>query len=324
MPPFSPQWPRRSSQDRQSPVNPQNSPKHLAHRGSISGHEPRLLVRRNSGDKGPGEWIDVDKERRSRNRSNSTPPDNRRHHHPVDHRHRPTQDANGQIGFAPVSANESWAWGQHWVNTWWSPRHTQVQAQVQVTGQWAAHGGHEPREGQRQREGENRGRSRRSSDATRPTPIPAPAPRRMSTPSPVDLPPVIPGITTAGGMGLRNLLRKRSQNRPKILFYNKDEPYYGFTNFSPHPVMYRGKRYPTSEHLFQSFKVGMASPVIPFFWLTCGCLPSKFIHKPNLMEHIRTCGPRPSVAFTEARRFANEVHPNWKHDNISAVSPLPF
>ena len=41
----------------------------------------------------------------------------------------------------------------------------------------------------------------------------------------------------------------------KILFYNKHEPYYGFTNFSNHPVMYERKKYPTSEHLFQSFKV---------------------------------------------------------------------
>ena len=43
--------------------------------------------------------------------------------------------------------------------------------------------------------------------------------------------------------------------RPQILFYNKEDPYYGFTNFSAHPVIYKGKRYPTSEHLFQSFKV---------------------------------------------------------------------
>lgn len=43
--------------------------------------------------------------------------------------------------------------------------------------------------------------------------------------------------------------------RPRLLFYRKNNPYYGFTNFSPHPVYYKGKRYPTSEHLFQSFKV---------------------------------------------------------------------
>lgn len=41
----------------------------------------------------------------------------------------------------------------------------------------------------------------------------------------------------------------------RILFYDKDRPYYGFTNFSAHPVVYEGRTYPTSEHLFQSFKV---------------------------------------------------------------------
>ena len=42
--------------------------------------------------------------------------------------------------------------------------------------------------------------------------------------------------------------------RPRILFYHKHQPHYGFTNFSSHPVKYEGKVYPTSEHLFQSFK----------------------------------------------------------------------
>lgn len=47
----------------------------------------------------------------------------------------------------------------------------------------------------------------------------------------------------------------RTPTRHRILFYHRHDPHYGFTNFSPHPVMYQGKRYPTSEHLFQSFKV---------------------------------------------------------------------
>lgn len=50
--------------------------------------------------------------------------------------------------------------------------------------------------------------------------------------------------------------RSPLQARPRILFYHRADPHYGFTNFSPHPVVYKGKRYPTSEHLFQSFKVG--------------------------------------------------------------------
>ena len=271
MSPSPPQRQHRSSHNQQPPANPPNLPKDLAHRGGASGHGPRLLVRRNSRDGEPGEWVDVDRERRSRNRSNSTPPDNRHHHHraAADHRHRPTQ--NGQTGFAPVSANESWAWGQQWVNTWWKPNSTevQVQAQFQVGGQLVVRGSRELREGRGHGEDDdNRGRSRRSSDAKHAPPTPAPAPRRMPTPSPSDSSPVIPGITATDGMGFRNLLRKRhSRHRPKILFYHKHQPHYGFTNFSPHAVMYGGKRYPTSEHLFQSFKVSVPerSYGVPFF-----------------------------------------------------------
>jgi diaminohydroxyphosphoribosylaminopyrimidine deaminase/5-amino-6-(5-phosphoribosylamino)uracil reductase len=45
------------------------------------------------------------------------------------------------------------------------------------------------------------------------------------------------------------------QYRLPIKFYHKHKPYYGFTNFSSHAIIYNGKAYPTSEHLFQSFKV---------------------------------------------------------------------
>lgn len=55
--------------------------------------------------------------------------------------------------------------------------------------------------------------------------------------------------------GPRGSTSKPSSARSRILFYHKHDPYYGFTNFSPHPVIYKGKKYPTSEHLFQSFKV---------------------------------------------------------------------
>lgn len=62
-------------------------------------------------------------------------------------------------------------------------------------------------------------------------------------------------------MGFRNLLRRTSRDRPKIYFYHKHQPYYGFTNFSPHPVVYSGKKYPTSEHLFQALKVSSGGTV---------------------------------------------------------------
>ncbi|GLB34610.1 putative protein with domain of unknown function (DUF1768) [Lyophyllum shimeji] len=93
--------------------------------------------------------------------------------------------------------------------------------------------------------------------------------------------------------------QKSPRQRPRILFYHKHDPHYGFTNFSDHPVIYNGKKYPTSEHLFQSFKF--------------------HDHRPGLAEHIRTCSTRPSVAFSEARRFQPEVRPDWKQVNIEKM-----
>lgn len=85
----------------------------------------------------------------------------------------------------------------------------------------------------------------------------------------------------------------------RILFYDRQRPYYGFTNFSNHPVKYNGKTYPTSEHLFQSFKFQD--------------------HRPGLAEHIRLYCPGPSDALSEARRFQPEVRPDWLKVNIQMM-----
>ncbi|KAF8067882.1 hypothetical protein FPV67DRAFT_1494080 [Lyophyllum atratum] len=84
-----------------------------------------------------------------------------------------------------------------------------------------------------------------------------------------------------------------------VLFYDKHAPHYGFTNFSQHPVVFEGKKYPTSEHLFQSFKF--------------------HDHKPYLAEHIRKCSSKPSVAFAEARRYQQDVRPDWPHVNMEKM-----
>jgi len=194
-----------------------------------------------------------------------------------------------------AGANGIWAFGQSLMGAMRAPgpAMVQVQTETQVT-QFVIPGGQFGGRGQLRR-------GRRSSDPYNPTPTFPPIPRPMSTPYVVGSP-VIPGVTTnGGGTGWTpNVLRKNppATGRAKILFYHKHQPHYGFTNFSPHPVMYNGKRYPTSEHLFQSFK---------------------FIHKPHLMEHIRTCDPRPSVAFAEARKLAHEVRSNWKQENIAVM-----
>ena len=51
-----------------------------------------------------------------------------------------------------------------------------------------------------------------------------------------------------------------------IMFYNRDEPYYEFTNFYESPITIEGKEYATSEHYFQAHK---------------------FVEHPQLMELIR-------------------------------------
>ena len=78
----------------------------------------------------------------------------------------------------------------------------------------------------------------------------------------------LPGIKSAPlhlstNVALQGSNSKPSSARARILFYHKTDPYYGFTNFSPHPVIYKGKKYPTSEHLFQSFKVRLVLISLP-------------------------------------------------------------
>ena len=130
----------------------------------------------------------------------------------------------------------------------------------------------------------------------------------------------LPGIKSAPHLSTNVVLQgshsKPSSARNRILFYHKNDPYYGFTNFSPHPVIYKGKKYPTSEHLFQSFKVRGISISLLIFTYD----PHQFqAHRPSLAEHIRTCSERPSVALSEARRFQREVRADWKKVNIKMV-----
>ncbi|KAF9533960.1 hypothetical protein CPB83DRAFT_756646 [Crepidotus variabilis] len=109
----------------------------------------------------------------------------------------------------------------------------------------------------------------------------------------------IPSNPRVSTMNMPSPQHASPKPRGRILFYHRQDPHYGFTNFSAHPVIYNGRRYPTSEHLFQSFKFQE--------------------HRPNLAEHIRTCSERPSVAFSEARRFQPEVRPDWKNVNIEKM-----
>ncbi|TRM64450.1 hypothetical protein BD626DRAFT_547553 [Schizophyllum amplum] len=92
---------------------------------------------------------------------------------------------------------------------------------------------------------------------------------------------------------------RTARPRQRIGFYDRNQPHYGFTNFSSHQVEYKGKIYPTSEHLFQAFK----------FMDT----------HPELVEHIRTCSPRPRDALSEARRLKPQQRPDWFKVNIDMM-----
>jgi len=177
---------------------------------------------------GRSKWSTNDKKQ---SRSSSTPPDSRFIH---------DQNLQQRTGLSPVSTGVSRTWAQRG----WIAGSVEVGVQVegrsliQVGGQHAA-----------QLMAKLDPRRRRNSVAH----PPAFTPGRTSISSPVDHP-FIPGVATSNAL-IPNRLRKNSYQRPRILFYHRHEPHYGFTNFSAHSVMYEGRRYPTSEHLFQSFKV---------------------------------------------------------------------
>jgi len=61
-------------------------------------------------------------------------------------------------------------------------------------------------------------------------------------------------------------------------------------------VKYKGKIYPTSQHLYQSFKFQK--------------------HRPDLAETIRLHCNSADNAFSEARRLRSEVRSDWKDVNI--------
>lgn len=76
----------------------------------------------------------------------------------------------------------------------------------------------------------------------------------------------------------------------RVEFYNKNEPYYEFTNFYPAPIKLDGKIWPTTEHYFQA---------------------GKFPHNQSLQEAIRaTMSPRD--AFNFARQHDKEKRPDWE------------
>ncbi|EKM52565.1 uncharacterized protein PHACADRAFT_149312 [Phanerochaete carnosa HHB-10118-sp] len=99
----------------------------------------------------------------------------------------------------------------------------------------------------------------------------------------------------------RTRVAEKSVTRSPIFFYDRGQPYYEFTNFSPHSVWYDGKEYPTSEHLFQAHKF--------------------FNKAPHLAETIRM-QPTSRAALEEARRLRRLQRSDWLKVNIHCMDAV--
>ncbi|GJE95773.1 NADAR family protein [Phanerochaete sordida] len=86
-----------------------------------------------------------------------------------------------------------------------------------------------------------------------------------------------------------------------IYFYEKQQPYFEFSNSSPYSVWHNGKLYPTSAHLFQAYKF--------------------FETAPHLAEHIRT-QPTAKSAVGEAARLRSEQRQDWNQKNREVMDSI--
>ncbi|KII89717.1 hypothetical protein PLICRDRAFT_174559 [Plicaturopsis crispa FD-325 SS-3] len=93
-----------------------------------------------------------------------------------------------------------------------------------------------------------------------------------------------------------------SQPRRRIYFYHKRNPYNGFSNFSLHPVTYKGRDYPTSEHLFQSMKFHG--------------------HFPQIAELVRTCSLKPRKALECAHEHSRYMRCDWSRVNLQKMEEV--
>lgn len=111
-------------------------------------------------------------------------------------------------------------------------------------------------------------------------------------------------LTSYGASGTEATKRSqgsKAQDTSTLFFYERDRPYYEFTNFASYDVEYRGKIYPTSEHLFQA---------------------RKFIDsRPELAEQIRTT-PNSRAALETATRLRKLQRSDWYNVNISVMEEV--
>ncbi|KAJ6537634.1 hypothetical protein B0H19DRAFT_875655, partial [Mycena capillaripes] len=81
-----------------------------------------------------------------------------------------------------------------------------------------------------------------------------------------------------------------------LLSLRRQSPYLGLSTWSPHPVTYNGKEYPTPEHLFQAFKF--------------------MDHRPDISESIRTASKSPELAVKQGKAYKAQQHPDWNRTRM--------
>ncbi|KAI0715550.1 DUF1768-domain-containing protein, partial [Fomitopsis betulina] len=88
-----------------------------------------------------------------------------------------------------------------------------------------------------------------------------------------------------------------------VYFYHRHDPYYEFTNFSPHPIRWDGHTYPTAEHLFQAHKF----------------MPSR----PDIAERIRRLRS-PRDALDEANKLRKLQRTDWFNVNLGIMDRILY
>ncbi|KAJ7659858.1 hypothetical protein B0H17DRAFT_1095972, partial [Mycena rosella] len=89
-------------------------------------------------------------------------------------------------------------------------------------------------------------------------------------------------------------------SRQRIFIHSRDkQQYHGFGNRTAFPVEYNGKKYRSSEHLFQAFKY--------------------MDNRPDIAENIRTISKSPIKAFKYSMKNIAHQHPDWDRMCIAKV-----
>ncbi|KAJ7283143.1 hypothetical protein C8J57DRAFT_728497 [Mycena rebaudengoi] len=92
-------------------------------------------------------------------------------------------------------------------------------------------------------------------------------------------------------------IANRALTRQRILLnHRRTNPYHGLSTWSPHPVTYNGKEYPTSEHLFQAFKF--------------------MDHHPDIAESIRTVSKSAKMVCEHSKTYKTQQHPDWDRTKV--------